>query len=119
MPSGFMRHRHVGRRLGTAFALLCLALAALLMAACGSDSEPESDDYGNLLASPAGLVVVAEEHPTGWGRPDCFGCHEVRKMHVVNRTGVADLDLEAIREIVRENGEASCVECHGTNGVEP
>jgi hypothetical protein len=117
MSLGFVRHRCTGRRLGAT--LLPLVLTAVLLAACGSDAEPESDDYGNLLASPAGLVVVEEEHPTGWGRPDCFGCHEVRKMHVVNRTGVADLDMEEIREIVRENGETSCVECHGTNGVEP
>jgi hypothetical protein len=119
MSSGFVRHRCTGRRLGAGARLLSLALAAALMTACGNDAEPESDDYGNLLASPAGLVVVEEEHPTGWGRPDCLGCHEVRKMHVVNRTGVADLDMEAIREIVREEGNESCVDCHGTNGVEP
>jgi len=119
MSSGFVRHHCTGGRLGAGVMLLSLCLAALLMAACGDNAEPESDDYGNLLASPAGLVLVEEEHPTGWGRPDCLGCHEVRKMHVQNRTGVADLDMEAIRDIVRENGEASCVDCHGTNGVEP
>jgi hypothetical protein len=109
----------MGWRLGNAVMLLSLALAALVMAACGSDGELESEDYGNLLASPAGLVVVEEEHPTGWGRPDCFGCHEVRNIHTVNRTGVENLDLDEIRELVRENGVASCTQCHGTNGVEP
>jgi hypothetical protein len=119
MSSVCVRHGCISGRLGTGAALLSLALAALLVAACGNDAEPESDDYGNLLSSPAGLVIVEEEHPTGWGRPDCLACHEVRKMHVVNRTGVADFDMEAIREIVRNEGEQCCADCHGTNGVEP
>lgn len=96
-----------------------IPVLALLVAACGSDGPPKSEDYGNLLASPAGLVLVIEEHPTGWGRADCFLCHEIRNMHTVNRTGIADLDLAEIRAIVRNQGESSCVQCHGDNGVPP
>lgn len=106
--------------------LVCLASVAL--AGCGSDEKMDSADYGNLLNSPAGLVLVVEEHPTGWRRPDCLVCHEVRNMHVVNRTGLPDcapevqeacIDLPGIRALIRNQGDASCIQCHGDNGVAP
>ena len=101
-----------------------LRTAALLLAAtvagCGSASEPQSENYGNLLASPGGLIVLEQEHQTGWMRPDCFGCHDVNNMHQVNRTGLTDeqVDLPGIRAIIQNQGEASCVLCHGDNGVQ-
>jgi hypothetical protein len=100
---------------------LIIALAALfvLAAGCGSSGPPQSEDYGNLFNSPAGLILVEEEHPTGWGRPDCFSCHYAGNIHVINRTGIPDLDLAAVREVVSQLGEASCVQCHGNNGVQP
>jgi hypothetical protein len=117
---------HSRRRAGIALAVL----VALAVAACGEDGNPDSEDFGNILNSPAGLVVVEEEHPSGWGRPDCFLCHEIRNMHVVNRTGLPDcddvdpdletcLDLGEIQSIIRNGGEQSCGLCHGDNGVEP
>lgn len=99
-----------------------LALALLLaLAACGSDASPQSENYGNLLASPEGLVLVESEHPTGWTRPDCFVCHNVNNIHQVNRTGLPndEVDLPNVRAIVRSQGEASCTMCHGDNGVAP
>ena len=91
----------------------------LVAAGCGSNGEVTSEDYGNLLASPDGLVLVAEEHPTGWTRPDCLACHEVRNIHTVNRTGLPDdvVDLPGVRAIVENNGAGSCSLCHGNNGV--
>jgi hypothetical protein len=96
-----------------------IAALVLFACGCGEDGSYESEDYGNLLNSPQGLVLVEEEHPAGWGRPDCFLCHEVRNMHTVNRTGLPDLDLGEIRDLVRSQGEASCAQCHGANGVAP
>ncbi len=98
--------------------LLC---GFLFLAACGSDASPQSENYGNVLASPAGLVLVQEEHQTGWGRSDCFACHNVNNIHQVNRTGLPDdtVDLAGVRAIVQNQGEASCMMCHGTNGVAP
>lgn len=92
---------------------------SLFLAACGSDAGPQSENYGNLLVSPDGLVIVEEEHPTGWTRPDCFGCHNVNNIHQVNRTGLPDddVDLPGVRAIVQSGGEASCAMCHGSNGV--
>ena len=96
-------------------------LGLVLLAGCGSGGDPQSEDYGNLLASPEGLVLVAEEHPSGWTRSDCFGCHNVNNIHQVNRTGLpdAEVDLPGVRAIVRSGGEASCAMCHGSNGVPP
>lgn len=120
------------------------AVALVLAVGCGTDASPETEDYGNLLASPGtcvatksivcqddaecppgeaceGLILVRSEHPTGWTRPDCFNCHEIRNIHVINRTGLPDevADLAGVRAIVRTQGVASCAQCHGTNGVEP
>ena len=117
MKSGRANHT-LRRSTGIGLALV-VAFPLLIALGCGSDGGLESENYGNLLASPQGLIVVEEEHPSGWGRPDCFACHEIRNMHVENRTGIPDLDMDAIRELVREQGEDSCEQCHGTNGVEP
>ncbi len=98
---------------------LIIATLLVLGAGCGSSGPPQSEDYGNLFNSPAGLILVEEEHPTGWGRPDCFSCHNVNNIHIVNRTGLADLDLAAVRAVVQSEGLASCSQCHGNNGVQP
>ncbi len=99
--------------------LLGLALAAFLLAGCGSEAGPQSENYGNILNSPDGLVLVQSEHPTGWSRPDCFGCHNVNNIHTVNRTGLPNdvADLAGVRAIVQNQGLASCSQCHGDNGV--
>ena len=121
-----------------AIAVLVLVFA---VAGCGNDASPTSENYGNLLNSPGvctaspaseclrdtdcpsgqtcnGLILVQEEHPTGWSRPDCFTCHEIRNIHTVNRTGLPNLDLAAIQNVTRTGGEQSCVQCHGMNGVQ-
>jgi len=105
--------------------MAALALSAcgclLFLAACGSDASPQSENYGNVLAPPEGLVLVAEEHPTGWERSDCFACHNVNNIHQINRTGLPDdqADLAGVRTIVQNQGESSCMLCHGANGVAP
>ena len=100
---------------------LCVSvvICGLLFAACGSGARPQSENYGNILASPEGLVLVQEEHPGGWMRADCFGCHNVNNIHQINRTGLPDdqVDLANVRAIVHSGGEESCPMCHGSNGV--
>jgi hypothetical protein len=102
---------------------LGLGALLLLLAGCASDGPGEDQDFGNLLASPEALVLTEEEHPTGWGRPqeECFACHPVQNIHMVNRTGLPDdvVDLDNVRAIVANMGSDSCPLCHGDNGVEP
>jgi hypothetical protein len=102
-------------------AIALAVLGVLGVLACGSQSDPQSENYGNLLASPGGLLVLLEEHPTGWGRMDCFVCHNVNNTHQVNRTGLSDeeADLSGIRAIIQNQGLESCALCHGDNGVGP
>jgi hypothetical protein len=113
-------------------ALAAAAFASILSSTgCGSNGDENGDNFGNLLASPGGLEVLREEHPSGWGRADCFACHEIRNMHVVNRTDLPDcdalppgsadpcIDLAEIQSIIANQGEDSCMLCHGTNGAEP
>lgn len=95
------------------------ATVLALAAGCGSSGPPQSEDFGNLFNSPAGLILVQDEHPTGWGRPDCFSCHEIRDIHTVDRTGIPNFDLAGVRSVVAAQGEASCPQCHGNNGVQP
>ena len=111
---------------------LAAALVLTLAAGCGSDGSESSADYGNILNSPAGLVLVEEEHPTGWMRPECFTCHEIRDMHTENRTGLPAcppvspppatpapgcIDLSSIQQTIQQQGESACTQCHGPNGV--
>ena len=98
--------------------LILTAVLLVAVAGCGS-SGPPCEDYGNLFNSPSGLILTQGEHPTGWGRHDCLACHNVGNIHCVNRTGVSTLNLADVREVVSRLGQASCVECHGTNGVQP
>jgi len=94
--------------------------AFLALAACGSDGSNQPENYGNLLASPGGLVVLHDEHPDGWGRPGCLVYHNTSYIHTVNRTGLpnAQIDLPGVRELVQLQGESSCAQCHGDNGVQ-
>jgi hypothetical protein len=119
-----------------------LPLLLALLAGCGSGAATQSENYGNLLASPGrcstsstivcgtdadcppgescnGLILVEQEHPTGWTRPDCFLCHNVNNIHQINRTGLPDdeVDLATVRAIVQNQGEQACPLCHGDNGV--
>jgi hypothetical protein len=110
-------HRSIGYR-GAVLLLAGVALGSVV--GCGSGPRTQSENYGNILASPEGLVLVESEHPTGWMRPDCFTCHNVNNIHQINRTGLPDdvVDLKGVRSIVNHEGESSCPMCHGDNGVQ-
>lgn len=88
-------------------------MLTLLLLGCGADPCP----YGSLAASPSGLEIVASEHPSGWARPDCEGCHALAVLHDGGCT--PDVDVEALRADVAARGYDGCVDCHGDNGVVP
>jgi len=90
----------------------------LCLVTVGCDElELSCDALSGMLDGSGGLTVTEEEHPTGWAQPRCFSCHSIEKIHVQNCTGVDEVDLASIRELVDESGTRSCAECHGDNGV--
>lgn len=93
-----------------------LALAAIL-AACGQYHDNPGENYGNIAAGESGIILTEAEHSIGWGKEDCFACHNDENIHQTDRTGTG-LNLEAIRSLTEREGLGSCVACHGTNGVE-
>lgn len=90
-----------------------LPILALLLASLGCEPPCE----GSMLDSPGGLVLVAEEHPDGWGQEDCTDCHALEALH---RSGCTEgVDMDAVRERVATDALTSCAPCHGDNGVSP
>ena len=90
-----------------------LSVIALAFAGCA----PPICDQGSMLDSELGLELTEDEHPEGWGHPDCFGCHAEAALH---REGCTPgVDYEALWEILELEGDLSCAECHGDNGVAP
>lgn len=94
---------------------LLLILFFLGLLGCGSGND--SQDLGNIFDSSEGLVLTQQEHPDGWGRSDCFGCHPETVIHQENRTGQGELPLADIRALVNKEGLNACPICHGDNGV--
>lgn len=86
-----------------------LALVALL-ASCAADPCPD----GSMLDREGGLLLTEARHPTGWGQAECASCHALPQLH---RQGCTpEVDMQAVRAIVDEEGLDSCASCHGDNG---
>jgi hypothetical protein len=88
-------------------------LVTLVCAACA----PPICEQGSMLDSELGLELTEQEHPEGWGHPECFGCHAAASLHKEGCT--PDVDYEALWELVELEGEDGCMDCHGDNGVAP
>ena len=105
-----------------AFLILLMTTAALSTALSGCaelELELGCDDLSGMVDGAGGLTVTEEEHTTGWGQSRCQTCHSVEKIHVMNCSGLEDIDLAEIRAQVDDHGTDSCAACHGDNGVAP
>jgi hypothetical protein len=75
---------------------------------------PPICDQGSMMDGPEGLVITEDEHPEGWGHPECFACHAQAALH---REGCTPgVDYDALQALVELDGEACCADCHGDNG---
>lgn len=102
--------------LGPRTFIIVVVLLLLSLSACGGTNVTTGEDYGDLFASPSGLTLTAEEHPDGWSRADCDVCHNLVNIHL--GPDVGGFDMEAVRELVANEGLTVCPLCHGDNGVE-
>jgi hypothetical protein len=89
----------------------------LIWLACGAQapSEDPCAGRGDMVHSPGGLTVTAEEHGLGWEQETCFQCHQVWTIH--QHDCVGGLDMDELRERTDPEDPSSCVACHGDNGV--
>lgn len=95
---------------------LFLFILVISLSSCGSTEVSDGEDYGDLLDSPEGLTLTAEEHEAGWGVAECTLCHNLENIHLVNRTDIG-IDIEAIHDDAIADGISGCAACHGANGV--
>ena len=111
--------KHEARNMkGLGGIFLLFASCILLLSACGSDNATMAgEDYGNISTGVSGAVIVESEHSSGWGKSDCFECHNMGNIHQTDRSGTG-LNLGAIRTLTEEQGLTSCSTCNGTNGVQ-
>ena len=93
-------------------AMVMMAVAAL---GCGRGND-DGQDFGNLIESAQGTQLTREEHPTGWGRRECFLCHPVDEIHHVDRsgTGTVPSTTSGAWSIVR--GSRAAVSATATTG---
>lgn len=97
------------------FKITFFFIFVILISGCGS-AVMTGEDYGDLMSSPSALTLTEGEHAQGWGRSNCYICHNEFNIHI--GTSESGFDMEAVREIVEADGISSCATCHGTNGVE-
>jgi hypothetical protein len=93
--------------------ILIFLVTSLL--SCGTDNYDTGENFGDLLDSPSDLVLIEEEHSFGWGRSDCYMCHNLNNIHLEDRTDI-NLDMEDIQDMTFEGDEETCQICHGDNG---
>jgi hypothetical protein len=93
-----------------------MVLAVVGVVGCGRGND-DGQDFGDIVAGAQGTQLTREEHPTGWGRSDCFLCHPLEEIHQVDRSGTGVVPLEDIRRLVDRERLSSCHLCHGDNGV--
>ena len=102
---------------GRGWRVVMAAVAMIGLVGCGKGND-DGEDFGNLIASAQGTQLTRAEHPTGWGRSECFLCHPVDEIHKVDRSGTGVLPLADIRRLVDRDGLSSCHLCHGDNGLD-
>lgn len=83
----------------------------LLLLGCGDDDPCAG--RRDLATSPAGLDLTEGEHPSGWGRTECFQCHQAWDIHAEDCVDAVPVAMEPFEVSDPE----ACVACHGANGV--
>ncbi|WP_163329452.1 cytochrome c3 family protein [Desulfurobacterium thermolithotrophum] len=103
--------------------LIFILTGVILTYSCGGlgDANVNYKDLGVNVAVRSSPYLTAENHPDGWGKSDCLGCHQNFK----HTMATADLSVEQyqnmIEKAVNSVGTSKainvCSACHGLNGV--
>ena len=88
-----------------------------LAAGCAREDANACTYVRDLVRSDGSLALTATEHGVGWGNETCLQCHQTWNTHQIDCVRALELDLEAIRAAADFEDAATCVPCHGTNGV--
>ncbi len=99
------------------FLCLSLSLAAISCQDETRINEKKYENYGDIYAEDQSLLTNPSNHPHGYGKKNCFQCHNVQNIHQVDLILSLDVDLNSIHSRIAEDGLSSCQDCHGNNGT--
>ena len=100
--------------------LLFLTSLGLFSFACSDDKQDKlpAEDYGDIYVANSNSFFLSEKtHEIGWGKSECFMCHNVNNIHLKDRTASKRGNVTYARLKVHENGVKACAGCHGANGI--
>ena len=96
-----------------------------LIYSCGGDGLGDADvnyrDFGVNVAVRSAPYLTEENHPDGWGKADCLGCHQNFKHTMATADLTVDQYQDMIETAINSVGASKainiCSACHGLNGV--
>lgn len=99
---------------------LIAAAMAFVIVGCADARKDDKrlEDYGDFYRANGTLNTSPTSHPQGWGKSECFACHNINNIHKVVRISGLDVDLDAIEKKIDTDGLTSCSTCHGSNGTD-
>ena len=101
----------------TTLAIINNILLMSVLTACGN-SPTDYENYGDITVNNNNTYEVSSaNHPHGWGKSNCFLCHNINNIHREDRVANSYIDLDAINDNISASGLRSCTNCHGNNGV--
>jgi len=108
--------------------LTAAGLSAFALSGCGGSGSGIADpdvhyrDFGVNVAVRSSPYLTKENHPDGWGQPNCLLCHQGFK-HTMATLSFPTQEYQslidrAVSKVGKEKAINVCSACHGTNGVE-
>ncbi len=106
--------------------LIFILTGIALTYSCGGggglgDADVHYRDFGVNVAVRSAPYLTEENHPDGWGKADCLGCHQDFK-HTMATADLTvgqyqDMINRAVDSVGKSNPINVCSACHGLNGV--
>ena len=105
--------------------LILILTGIALTYSCGGGGLGDADvnyrDFGVNVAVRSAPYLTEENHPDGWGKADCLGCHQNFKHTMATADLTVDQYQDMIETAIDSVGASKainvCSACHGLNGV--